>query len=69
MTLLPKIDMAEVTRLIREGRLQDAMAMLRGATLHAPGESSTPSGDRQEAPASLMHPRCAQSPGKGPANH
>jgi IS5 family transposase len=29
-----------------------------------PGQS----GDRQEAPVGLMHPRCAQSPGKGPAN-
>jgi poly(hydroxyalkanoate) depolymerase family esterase len=52
MTLLPKIDMAEVTRLTREGRLQDAMTMLRGATIHARAEcgsardaASTPSGE------------------------
>lgn len=36
MTRLPKIDMAEVTRLTREGRLRDAMAMLRGAQVDAP---------------------------------
>ncbi|WP_296805362.1 PHB depolymerase family esterase [Thiocapsa sp.] len=36
MTSLLKIDMAEVTRLTREGRLQEAMAMLRGAKVDAP---------------------------------
>ena len=30
MTILPKIDMAEVTRLTRAGRLKDAMALLAG---------------------------------------
>lgn len=70
MMHLPKIDMAEVTRLIREGRLQDAMAMLRGATLHAPGESgsepgaaSTPSGGRP----STVHEKQPPAPPTGDA--
>ena len=37
MNHVPKVDMAEVTRLTREGRLDDAMAMLRG---EAPAASS-----------------------------
>lgn len=41
MTSLHKIDMAEVTRLTREGRLQDAMAMLRGATVDAPAATGS----------------------------
>ncbi|RKT45951.1 extracellular catalytic domain type 1 short-chain-length polyhydroxyalkanoate depolymerase [Thiocapsa rosea] len=41
MTHLGKIDMAEVTRLTREGRLQDAMAMLRGARVDAPAASGS----------------------------
>ena len=41
MTSLFKIDMAEVTRLTREGRLQDAMAMLRGARVDAPAASGS----------------------------
>ncbi len=41
MTPLHKIDMAEVTRLTREGRLQDAMAMLQGATLDTPAPSGS----------------------------
>lgn len=42
MTSLPKIDMAEVTRLTREGRLQDAMALLRGAQVDTPGSDGDP---------------------------
>ncbi|UHD16837.1 extracellular catalytic domain type 1 short-chain-length polyhydroxyalkanoate depolymerase [Thiocapsa bogorovii] len=51
MPRVPKIDMAEVTRLTREGRLQEAMGLLRGATLDAPGSDggrtgSAPDSDR-----------------------
>jgi poly(hydroxyalkanoate) depolymerase family esterase len=44
MTPLPKIDMQEATRLTREGRLADAMAVLRGAL------AATPSGIEQHGP-------------------
>ena len=43
MTPLPKIDMQEATRLTREGRLADAMVVLRGAL------AATPSGIEQHA--------------------
>lgn len=36
MTYVSKVDMGEVTRLTREGRLNDAMALLRGETPGAP---------------------------------
>ncbi|MER0240102.1 PHB depolymerase family esterase [Fulvimarina sp. MAC8] len=49
MTSLPKIDMQEVTRLTRQGRLDEAMAMLRNET-PATTAPSTSSGTA-EAPA------------------
>jgi poly(hydroxyalkanoate) depolymerase family esterase len=46
MNALPKIDMIEATRLTREGRLEDAMAVLRGAL---PGAPSSTGADDIEA--------------------
>jgi hypothetical protein len=39
MNALPKVDMLEATRLIREGRLDAAMAVLRGPRPSAPSSS------------------------------
>jgi poly(hydroxyalkanoate) depolymerase family esterase len=53
MDALPMTDMIEATRLTREGRLEDAMAVLRGA-LRNPPPSATPSdveGDARQSPA------------------
>ena len=53
MNTLPKIDMIEATRLTREGRLEEAMAVLRGALPDAPS-SAAPSkfdGDARQRPA------------------
>ena len=52
MNGLPKIDMIEATRLTREGRLQEAMAVLRGERPDAfsPG-SPSPRGDAGPSPA------------------
>jgi poly(hydroxyalkanoate) depolymerase family esterase len=52
----PKIDMAEVTRLTREGRLQEAMSLLRGATLDAPGPSGSETGGTGSASDSDRDP-------------
>jgi poly(hydroxyalkanoate) depolymerase family esterase len=41
MTRLPMADMAEATRLTREGRLDEAMALLRGAVGNAPVASGS----------------------------
>ncbi len=40
MNALPKIDMMEATRLTREGRLEEAMAALRGALSGAPSSAA-----------------------------
>ena len=40
MNALPKIDMTEATRLTREGRLEEAMAVLRGALPGAPSSAA-----------------------------
>jgi poly(hydroxyalkanoate) depolymerase family esterase len=40
MNARPNIDMLEVTRLTRDGRLDEAMALLRGATPRAPSSNS-----------------------------
>jgi poly(hydroxyalkanoate) depolymerase family esterase len=40
MNALPKIDMMEATRLTREGRIEEAMAVLRGALSGAPPTAS-----------------------------
>jgi len=57
MNALPKIDMAEVTRLTREGRLKDAMALLLGKALtSAPpmkGESAPPATPSLHLPETL----------------
>jgi hypothetical protein len=53
MNALPKIDMIEATRLTREGRLEEAMAVLRGELPDAPS-SAAPSkfdGDARQRPA------------------
>jgi poly(hydroxyalkanoate) depolymerase family esterase len=56
MPRVPKIDMAEVTRLTREGRLHEAMALLRGATLDAPAASGSNGGGTGSAPDSDRNP-------------
>jgi poly(hydroxyalkanoate) depolymerase family esterase len=53
---MPKIDMAEVTRLTREGRLQEAMALLRGATQDAPGAAGSDREGTGSAPDSDRDP-------------
>ncbi|EGV17396.1 extracellular catalytic domain type 1 short-chain-length polyhydroxyalkanoate depolymerase [Thiocapsa marina] len=56
MARAPKIDMAEVTRLTREGRLQEAMALLRGATRDAPAAPGSDRGRTGSAPDSDRDP-------------
>ncbi|MCB8837967.1 PHB depolymerase family esterase [Aurantimonas sp. VKM B-3413] len=51
MTYLPKIDMGEVTRLTREGRLGEAMALLRGGKSPSPAPTDkTPAGNDGKRP-------------------
>ena len=54
MNARPKIDMMEATRLTREGRLEEAMAVLRGAL---PGAASSPA----PAAARAMPARAGQA--------
>jgi hypothetical protein len=42
MTIRPMFDMMEATRLTREGRLTEAMALLRGAPPAADGPTTAP---------------------------
>src|ERR687894_56377 len=49
MNALPKADMLEATRLTREGRFEEAMAVLRGAL---PGASAAPAPPDSEGAAS-----------------
>ena len=58
MNARPKIDMMEATRLTREGRLAEAMAVLRGALPSAP-PSAVPSdveGTARQRPAGRRPP-------------
>jgi hypothetical protein len=50
MTIRPMFDMMEATRLTREGRLTEAMALLRGAPPAADGPTTAPSSDRDADP-------------------
>jgi poly(hydroxyalkanoate) depolymerase family esterase len=60
MTIRPMFDMMEATRLTREGRLTEAMALLRGAPPAADGPTTAPSSDHDadpredDAPASVL---------------
>ncbi|MDQ3618036.1 MAG: PHB depolymerase family esterase [Pseudomonadota bacterium] len=54
MTTLTTIDMAEATRLTREGRLDEAMAVLRGARFDA--ASATGSAAASPTPSAHVHP-------------
>ena len=45
MTIRPMFDMMEATRLTREGRLTEAMAVLQGARPHADATTTAPDGD------------------------
>jgi poly(hydroxyalkanoate) depolymerase family esterase len=45
MTIRPMFDMMEATRLTREGRLTEAMAVLQGARPHADATATAPDGD------------------------
>ena len=47
MTVRPMFDMMEATRLTREGRLTEAMAVLHGARPHADATTTAPDDDRQ----------------------
>ena len=60
MTVMPKVDMSEVTRLTREGRLGEAMAMLQGAPQRPGARSKRTAGD----PAALPPIDLAPIPGK-----
>ncbi len=53
MNAIPKIDMQEATRLTREGRLEEAMAVLRGAPMPKAAVINQP-GDKAKAFASLL---------------
>lgn len=53
MNALSKINMQEATRLTREGRLEEAMALLRGAPMPTAGVSTQP-GARAKPLASLL---------------
>jgi poly(hydroxyalkanoate) depolymerase family esterase len=58
MNALPKIDMMKATRLTREGRLEEAMAVLRGALPGAP-PAAAPSkleGDARQGPSGRTAP-------------
>jgi poly(hydroxyalkanoate) depolymerase family esterase len=56
MNALPKIDMSEVTRLTREGRLKDAMALLLGKALTAAETTASPlEGEGVPASMPLLH--------------
>src|SRR5450631_2898167 len=55
MNALPRVDMMEATRLIREGRLDAAMAVLRGTRPSAPS-SSGPSKFEADARAGAARP-------------
>ena len=46
MTIRPMFDMMEATRLTREGRLTEAMAVLQGARPHADATMTAPDDDR-----------------------
>jgi poly(hydroxyalkanoate) depolymerase family esterase len=46
MTIRPMFDMMEATRLTREGRLTEAMAVLQGARPHADATTTAPDDDR-----------------------
>jgi Esterase PHB depolymerase len=46
MTMRPMFDMMEATRLTREGRLTDAMAVLHGVRSEADATTTAPGGDR-----------------------
>ncbi len=58
MNALPKIDIMEATRLTREGRLEEAMAVLRGAlpNASAPAASSDQKGDARATPTKRRPP-------------
>src|ERR1700758_1930695 len=64
MNAVPKTDMLEATRLTREGRLEEAMAVLRRALTGAPPSSvpSTFGSDARQSTTALgraMTPPCA----------
>ncbi|NDW05798.1 extracellular catalytic domain type 1 short-chain-length polyhydroxyalkanoate depolymerase [Jiella pacifica] len=60
MNAFPNVDMQEVTRLTREGRLKEAMRLLRGG---AAGERTGPE-SREEAPGSEPVPRNSDHPSR-----
>jgi len=60
-----KIDMLEVTRLTRDGRLDEALAILRGAAPRAPSSSSC--GDVQTGPKRPAIDMVPPSPSTGPS--
>ena len=68
MTAFPKIDMSEVTRLTREGRLHQAMALLHGAPANtAPSNFEGNSAPEPGRPTSSMPDMVPPSPDTGDA--
>ena len=69
MTAFAKIDMREATRLTREGRLSEAMAVLRGEAAAIPRPSATGDGNRPgpSKPAAPFLDMVPPSPGTGGA--
>src|SRR3712207_6401381 len=65
MNAFPTIDMNEVTRLTREGRLQEAMAMLQGAA--APASPAPEGTDAEKARAPSLLDMVPPAPGSGGA--
>jgi hypothetical protein len=55
MTIRPMIDMMEATRLTREGRLAEAMDVLRGARSGADATTTVPSRNHDEKAVLLSH--------------
>jgi poly(hydroxyalkanoate) depolymerase family esterase len=65
MIPLNQIDMAEATRLTREGRLDEAMALLRGTRPDAKDEGGAEVGTRRARPARPVLDMVPPSPGTG----
>jgi poly(hydroxyalkanoate) depolymerase family esterase len=63
MKAVPKIDMMEVTRLTREGRLGEAMAVLRGAPSAGPHSNIARGDSERTAPILDMVPPAARTDG------
>ena len=72
MNAFPKIDVNEATRLTREGRLEEAMAILRGGLSSVPAPAAPPTfeggaRERRTWPTPSLLDMVPPSPGSGGA--